>query len=473
MNDITVYLKIICFSADDSPSIFSLSSSVVSTRNLNSTMNSSTSSSPSNIIILDSDEENDDVETVPYHTVEDPNGETRKIPDYFMAYGYPPDPKERLPNGVRVIARRKQKHLPIRYAVQGSEYLYHNDDSAFYAGILSCECMQPNAEYHYLVFFDDGHVQYVANHNIRVVFGNYGKRYVHENAQRFYDYYFYRVKTKRLMEIGASTLEKSIMVFLNSRPELAKVIEYNPDVRRGLVLLYFLKSRRAEWLYTGSPRIERVWKLIQKDKEMQQYHQANETLIEVSSDSEDDDECELQSPQKKPLPIGAKDPKQKTIMLKPANLIDDYKETGKLDRKHICGKQCVREFERNPKIFDFDPLKRPILAGWTRKITGFCYYIAPCGRSFNTPETTYKYLCTTKSKLTIDCFSFANNIECMKEVISYNATKSQYFLNDVSFVRVYICKNFPKILNFPLCHSSAHYRWRQREAPHTSRTNCG
>lgn len=411
--------------------------SVVNNGKLNSTMNSSASSSssqPSNIIVLDSDEENDGDagETVPYHTVEDPHGETRQIPDYFMAYGYPPDPQQQLPNEQRVIARRKQKHMPVVYSGQGSEYLYNNDDSAFYAGILSCECLQHNGKYHYLVFFDDGHVQYVASHNIRVVLGNYGKRYVHENAQKFYDYYFYRVKTKQLMEIGANTLDKNILVFLNGHPEWAKVMEYNPEMRRGLMLLLFLKSHKAEWMYIGSPRIERVWKLIHKDKQMQQYHQANETLIEVSSDSEVDDECELQSPEKKPLPIGAKDPKQKTIMLKPMDLIDDYKATGKLDRKHICGRQCVREFERNPKIFDFDPLKRPLLAGWTRKITGFCFYTAPCGRSFNTVEATYKFLRTTRSKLTIDCFSFSSSIECMKEVISYNATNSQYYLNDVS-----------------------------------------
>lgn len=378
---------------------------------------------------MDSDEETEDI--VPYHTVEDQFGEIRKIPDYYMAYGYPPNPKQRLPNGLRIIARRLQKHFPMTYTAQGPVTLYHNDDTAFYAGILSCEYSENNGQYHYMVFFDDGHVQYVANENIRVVFGNYGKRYVHENARKFYDYYFYRVKIKRMMEITC-VYEKEIMVFLNSRPEMAKMIDFDTETRRGLVLLHFWKSNQIEWLYTGSPRIERIWKLIHKDKQMQQYHQANETLIEVSSDSEDDDECELQSPQKKPLPIGAKDPKQKTIKLNPKDLIDDYKETGKLDRKHICGRLCVREFERNPKIFDFDPLKRPILAGWTRKITGICYYIAPCGRSFNTLEATYKYLRTTRSRLTIDCFSFSSNIECMREVISYNGAGNQYFLNDVS-----------------------------------------
>lgn len=361
-------------------------------------------SSASNIIILDSSDDEDEDEnedtkadTVIYHTVEDPFGEIRKIPDYFMAYGSAPDSQHQLPYGLRVIARRKQKHMPISYWRHGALPLYHNDNSAFYAGILSCECIKHAGQFHYLVFFDDGHVQYVENSNIRAVFGNYGKRYVHENAQKFYDYYFYRVKNKRMMEIACS-MEMKLMVYLNSRLEMARVVE----VRKGIVLLHFWKPNHVEWLYIGSPRIEKVWKFIHKDKQMQQYHQINDTLIEVSSDSEEEDELDLQSPQKAPLPADAKDPLQKTIKLTPHELIDDYKETKKLDRRHTCGKQCVRDFERNPKIYDFDPLKRPILAGWTRKTTGICYYVAPCGRSFNTPEATNKYLHTTKSKLTID-----------------------------------------------------------------------
>lgn len=392
-------------------------------------MNSSSTSS--DIINLDSSDDETEA-AVKHHIVVGPDGKTRKVPDYYMAYGYPPDPQERLPHGLRIIARRKQKDFPIGFSEHGPAYLYHNDDSAFYAGILSCEYMVRNENYYYMVFFDDGHVQYVASNSIRVVFGNYGKKYVHENARKFYDYYFHRVQSKRLMEIVCKK-DNSLKVYLNGRFEIAKVYEHNKEKRRGLVLLQYLKSNQAEWLYIGSPRIESVWKLIQKDKEMQNYHDtANDTLILVSSDSEAD-ESYSQSPQKKPLPSDAKDPMQRTIVLQPDDLIDNYKPTQKLDRHHQCGRKCVRLFEKNPQIFDYDPLKRPILAGWTRKITGICYYIAPCGRSFNTVEATYKYLLTTKSKLTIDCFSFSSNIECMKEVQSYNDTGREYFLNDVSF----------------------------------------
>lgn len=211
----------------------------------------SSSSPSSDVIVLDSDDDDDDddetkPETVEYHNVEDPHGEIRKIPDYFMAYGYPPDPAVRLPYGLRIIARRKQEHFPVGYSKLGRAYLYHNDDTAFYAGILSCECRHHDGQFSYMVFFDDGHVQYVTNNNIRVVFGNYGKRYVHENAQKFYDYYFYRVKIKRMMEI-ACVLDRNIMVYVNNRLELAQVCGYDHDERRALVLLHFLKSNLMEW----------------------------------------------------------------------------------------------------------------------------------------------------------------------------------------------------------------------------------
>lgn len=207
------------------------------------------------VINLDSSDEDKYTDTdVKYHMVVGPDGEIRKIADYHLAFAYPSNPKEQLPYGLRVIARRKQKHFPIAYSHHGATYLYHNDDSAFYAGILSCETISVSHEnFRYLVFFDDGHVQYVSSNDVRVVFGNNGKRYVHENARKFYDYYFYRVKIKRMMEVTCVP-EQILSVFLNHRFELAKVVEYDKVRRPGLMLLQFPNSHQAEWLYTGSNR---------------------------------------------------------------------------------------------------------------------------------------------------------------------------------------------------------------------------
>lgn len=387
-------------------------------------MNSSVSASE--VINLDSSD--DETEHIKYHIVETPDGTTRKIPDYYMANAFQPDPNAQLRPKTRVVARRKGEHLPTSYVRGGGiSVLYHNDDSAFYAGIISSKSYQEDGCWHYLIFFDDGHVQYVPSDKIRVVFGNYGTRYVHENAQRFFDYYFNGVKRSKLFELEFLVDQKA-RVYSDGRVEVAQVVSSKP----ALVLLHFLKSNHAEWLYTGSPRFELIWKSIIKEDRLRRYHQVNVTLIEVSSDSEDEED-DYKSPQKQPLPKDAKDPCQKTIMLRPSSLIDNYKPTvNKLVRQHICGRECVREFEENRQIFGFDPLKRPLLAGWQRQITGTCFYTAPCGRSFRTIEAVYKHLLTTKSKLSIDCFTFSTNVECMTEKISYSQSNKEYFLNDVS-----------------------------------------
>lgn len=366
-----------------------------------------------------------------YHTVECADKTSRDIPDYYMANGHPPEKYVKLKPGTRVIARRKLKFFPVTQVDElGPEHLYANDDSAFYAGIISASESFKNGCWNYMVFFDDGHAQYVSNRKIRVVFGDYGTKYVHPNAQQFYDYYFGKV----VAELDCK-IDKNARVFVNSAFELAKVVKRQEK----LVLLHFGKLNLMEWLYIGSPRFEIVWKEIYNNKKLKKFHDVNATMIEVSSDSEEEED-EYVSPVKQPLPLDAEDPSQRMISLRPKRLIDDYKEMQDLGRQHICNPKCVLEFERNDKIFDFDPLKRPLLAGWKRKISGSCVYVTPCGRSFATIDTTHRYLLNTNSKLSIDCFTFSVNIDCMMEVYSYSGSNPIYYLNDVSSTGSYFSR---------------------------------
>lgn len=383
----------------------------------------------------DNDDEADDDDTgndgIKYYTVEQKTDDRiKKIPEYYMAHHTAPDSSRKLPSRTRIIARRNQELFPVaQYDASGFVYIYSNDDSAFYAGIISDKRVYHNADgWCYMVFFDDGHVQYVPSKNIRQVFGKYGTKHVDENAQEFYDYYFNGIKKSKLYEQHC-VKGKCVRTFVNGRYEVAEMIECT-DEKPGLVQLHFKKSNQIEWLYVGSPRFERIWQTIEKNKKLERFHQANISFVEVSSNSEDEDD-EYHSPQKKPLPITAIDPKQKKVRLDPRQLIDDLLETKKLERSHACGPKCVRKYEQNPKIFDFDPLKRPLLAGWQRKKTGLIVYITPCGRSYTSIDSTYKYLKGTRSKLTIDCFSFSTNVNCLTEVVTYSVTGRQHLLNDV------------------------------------------
>lgn len=375
-----------------------------------------------------------------YHTLETPDGKTKKIPEYYMANCYVSDSDEKLPPKTRVIAQRQQEFFPQRQVDEtGPCFLYKNDDSAFYAGIISARNTFLNGRWWYLVFFDDGHVQYVSCRNIRLVLGNHGSKYVHENAQKFFDYYFKGVQTSKLIELELR-VNTEIRAFVDGKAGWATVAEYNSKLP-GIAQLHFWDPNQAEWLYTGSPRFELIHKSIVKDDRLKRYQEANMTLIEVSSDSEMEED-EYASPQKQPLPKDAKDPLQKRVMKRPDLMIDNFRPTKKLDRHHICAHECVREFEKNGQIFGYDPLKRPLLAGWTRRITGICFYVAPCGRSINNIESAYRYLNQTKSKLSIDCFTFSTNVECLTEVISYTNASKEYYLNDVSrkaIILVIVC----------------------------------
>lgn len=386
------------------------------------------------IINLDSDDETEPVacknELIKYHTLQTQQGVVSKVPAQWVANGAPLDPLQPLEGETRVIAFRNPALCPVTYTDRkmDARRLMKQSDWPCYAGMVSNHKFFEDGTWHHLIFFDDGYVQYLPNSNIRLVFGAYDPQCVHPNARHFYNYYFKAVNESQLRELKF-TLGMTVGVYLNDQLDTATVVEYDGKKMPGIVGLQFRSANHGEFLYTGSPRLQGVFKEIVRDKKLQRFH--NETMIVVSSDSEDDEE-EYVPPAKQILPSRSTESYQRKVKLEPELLIENYKSTEFRGRQHKCDRDCVRKFEKNRKIFEFTALKRPLLAGWQRKITGLCFYIAPCGRSFNTIETTQKYLRKTKSKLTIDCFSFSEDIDCMTDVVGYTATGSQFFLNDVS-----------------------------------------
>lgn len=402
---------------------------------------SSSSQDNNDIISIKSDSDDDDMKQ---HLVEFEDGTIKLVPDYCIAYGAAPENFIKLKSQTRIIARRKSKFLPVVTVPHLStdekdsekakfigKHIYDNDDTAFYPGITGCNThtCRKNGRWYNLVFFDDGHVQYVKNADIRIVFGTYGTKYVHPNAKQFFDYYFIGLRNTNQVEMDCA-VGKNYLVSWDSAFEIAEVIQYDRE-RPALALLFFSQRKILEWLYVGSPRFQKVWTEILKDKK---YQDANATMIEVSSDSEEEND-DYVSPVKLPLSSTAKNLIQKEVCLFPRTLIDNYKEPRDLGARHTCSNNCVRQYEENEKIFDFDPLKRPLLAGWKRKMADRIYiYDAPCGRTCYTIENIHRYLVATDSKLSIDCFCLSANIECMIEKRSQNGSGKTYYLNDVSLL---------------------------------------
>lgn len=70
--------------------------------------------------------------------------------------------------GTRVIARRRTEDMPYRLDESNRKIqLFDSNDQDFYPGIISCL-----SESRYLIFFDDGIVQFIKPKYIRRVLGN-------------------------------------------------------------------------------------------------------------------------------------------------------------------------------------------------------------------------------------------------------------------------------------------------------------
>lgn len=374
------------------------------------------------IVNLDSDEEEDVIE---YHIVESKDSSigVRKVPAYSLALHDPPREDAELPERMRIIARRNADLMPYTKSQASDEryYLYSSDRNAFYAGIVGQSRYQIKEKWHYLVFFDDGHAQYVAQDDIRTVYGLPEFKYVHPNAKKFFEYYFNGPEKEKVPELMAHPGE-TVSVHVNGSFEPAIIL--NTFIPLGcekpqLFHVCCQKWNRYEWIYTGSPRLKKIWKYMTKAKGLWIYNpEADTSLTELSSGSEDDEEYPMPA-----IPLcpdnAIVDAIQKTIHLNPSNIVPTYRAPPKHPRRHTCNSECVQAGENHPAILEYAPLDRPLLSGWRRKqLSGKIEYTTPCGRLYKRINAILGYLMKTNSRLTIDCFSLEEDLRCLYERVT-------------------------------------------------------
>lgn len=266
-----------------------------------------------------------------------------KLSEYYIAKHAP---NEKIKSGTRIIARQKQHFFPCNYNDANINYLIINDDKNFYAGMVSDISHFENERFNYLLFFDDGHIQYVSSKYIRIVEGEHKIEHVDENAKKIYRYYFIDINKYKLHEIQPE-VNKTIRVFDTNDFADATIIKVEEKMPR-IIQVHFKKANKIEWLYTGSPRIEVIWRKIVKNAN-QVATLLPQTVEILSSDSEDENDEDF-LPEK--LPPNAVEPKVIVKILKIEILIRNLKATNPF-KTHDCCNDCVREFEANKKIFDF------------------------------------------------------------------------------------------------------------------------
>lgn len=194
-----------------------------------------------------------------YFTAIDDHDTEYELPVYYIAsdliIAFELAPK------TRVIASRKQMFFPKGNdnLEDAGAFVYNPGESTFFAGVISDEYRHGSYGLEYLVFFDDGHAQYVNVMDIRVVNGSPGIEHVPENIRNFYDYYF---GVKRTLRREADCkINDTLRVLLNGKFRNAKVCKFHG---LSFILVHFLEENIFEWIFEGSDRIEVVHKSMCK-----------------------------------------------------------------------------------------------------------------------------------------------------------------------------------------------------------------
>lgn len=310
------------------------------------------------------------------------------IPKYNLAFGTSPNIDDLLP-GKRVIAKRCSEKISMQLEYK----LLINRNESFYAGIAAPENHNDQKSISTrLIFFDDGHVEYVPIRNIRIVYDNCGHSFAHANAETYF---------KHLL----STDNKSDMLTLKADDKI--VVECDGDwlnavvikVDRSLVRILFQKLFRYEWIYVGSPRIKK----IQRKK--------NENSFESDAIISHDEHDELIGPftlfEDLEVPVQEI---ENTISIKSTH----HQLSFKVNPNHLCSNKCVSNAE-SIDASEFGAFYRPLQCGWKRLKKPHVTYVSPCGKEFKGIKRIDEYLIRTKSSLLIDYFTFNLKVDCTKQ----------------------------------------------------------
>lgn len=380
------------------------------------------------IVNLDSDDDEAN-EPIKYHIVESKDSSIGmiKLPEYCIAKYEISDPNEVFNAKWRVIAQRSSELFPYTRDQDKTYFLYTNDNTAFFAGIISDSKYKKDNVWHYLIFFDDGFIQYVEHSRIRLVFTKSSYKYSHQNLNRFCEYYFTGPSFDKTPEMDCN-IGSVVQVYVNGAFNKAYIVnefKLNNHKLPTMFQIYFDKWKRYEWIYSGSPRFELIWKHLNRSKSLDKFNpDMDKSTIELSSDSEDD-AVFAPSPKKSVGSQNSTELKESYQVVRDSeakDVIAGYKTTNYL-KKHVCSNQCVIKFESNSVVFQYAPLDRPILSGWQRVMKHSenrrqIEYITPCGRRYLSMIRIQKYLIATDSRLTMDCFSLDRKLRCLHEKIT-------------------------------------------------------
>lgn len=377
-----------------------------------------------------------------------------------IAYGRAPE--VRLSVGQRVIALATETDEK-----QSTKRLM------FYPGTVA-EPLSKYNQYRYLVFFDDGYVQYVEHDLVRLICKSepcVWDSIENRSTRLFIKDYLDNYKRKRAF-VNAR-MGQRLQIETENKWQTSVVTQIDAS----LIKVFYEDLRRTEWIYRGSTRIFTLFKQIKKLPT--QNRAGCVEYIEFIDNKEPTQTTEPPpepEPQPQPKPASNTDQSHQRTFASQANretstqqkrsvakkssaapqkqpavlnmnnstiYVDEDKPKGKVVyytakkqqyvkefQPHECSPQCLPATTHNLKAYS--PLSKPLLSGWERQLNKTktnkkCVsYRAPCGRRLREMTELHKFLRVTQCALNVDNFDFDPLVYCLAEYVidSYVYKKS-------------------------------------------------
>lgn len=321
--------------------------------------------------------------------------DVRAFPRYQIARSNAP--QSQLASGTRVIA--------VQITKENVKY--------YYAGVIGEQIRRSN-NYHYMVFFDNGRVQYVHPSGMREVLENDRWLHVHENAKRFMRYCFEGTVPMKVPIILGS-LGDRVQVECDGKWQFASIVNTRGE---SLLLLEYEGTKRTEWLYRGSPRLSPIWRKYMKVQEVNfdisliETYSSPDDDSEDASDSGDEHEQPSTSANKVQLPKNKSTNRYKRLKAEKQKAYRPQIEY----TSHECNASCCTFDATTANLMKYGPLALPMIMGWTRGISKrVVWYTTPCGKVKRNMHDLRRYLQVTKCKLLdVDNFCYEHEIDCMR-----------------------------------------------------------
>ncbi|XP_059613968.1 histone-lysine N-methyltransferase eggless isoform X2 [Phlebotomus argentipes] len=338
-------------------------------------------------------------------------------------------PTQKLPVGCRVLAMFSNMKRKL-----------------FYPGIVA-EPMQETNNFRYLIFFDDGYVQYVYSKDVRRICRVSENVWddVNPNSRDFIKNYLQENQYQRA--VAQVKIGQKIEVERNGKWVSMRVAKVDASI----ILVYY--DDYTEWIYSGSQRLLPIYRMkmdsrLSTGKKLQTRNEPYVSFRNVDDDTQrateqrrlEEDSREVTKDQTRSVakkstqpPAPVNQPQKQLMNNSTIFLEDDNYPKGKVIfytakfnmppksyTPHNCNPDCLYRISYDLNLYN--PLAKPLLSGWERKIyrvkaRRYVVYKAPCGRSLRGIDEVHTYLRFTDCNLNVDNYDFDPAVHCLAEYV--------------------------------------------------------